>query len=73
MPPSTAPLKLPRKSHLGGPVARAAKTPLTVFDMPMEEALIHERACYDRTLGTEDRLEALAAFAEKRPPVFQGR
>ncbi|MEE2830026.1 MAG: enoyl-CoA hydratase-related protein [Myxococcota bacterium] len=58
-----------------GPVAiRAAKDAIDAgLDMPLADALLHERACYDRTLGTEDRLEALAAFAEKRPPVFRGR
>ena len=58
-----------------GPVAiRAAKDAIDGgIDLPMDEALVHERCCYDRTLGTEDRLEALAAFAEKRPPVFKGR
>lgn len=58
-----------------GPVAiRAAKDAIDGgLDMELDDALIHERACYDRTLGTEDRLEALAAFAEKRPPVFKGR
>ena len=40
---------------------------------PMPDALAHERACYEVTLGTEDRNEALAAFAEKRKPIFQGR
>ncbi len=32
-----------------------------------------ERACYEKTLVTEDRREALAAFAEKRRPSFRGR
>jgi methylglutaconyl-CoA hydratase len=39
----------------------------------MDEALLHERACYDTTLDSEDRIEALRAFAEKRAPVFKGR
>ena len=29
--------------------------------------------CYKTVLGTEDRLEGLAAFAEKRKPVYHGR
>ena len=41
-------------------------------DMPLEQGLSHERACYERTLGSQDRLEALAAFAEKRKPVYSG-
>lgn len=58
-----------------GPVAvKAAKAAIDGgWDLPMDEALVHERACYDRTLPTQDRLEALAAFAEKRPPRFEGR
>jgi enoyl-CoA hydratase/carnithine racemase len=32
-----------------------------------------EEAAYNVTLETEDRNEALRAFAEKRPPKFQGR
>ena len=42
-------------------------------DRPMEEALSIEWANYRKTLASEDRLEALEAFAAKRPPVFQGR
>lgn len=42
-------------------------------DMPLEQGLSHERVCYERTLESSDRLEALAAFAEKRKPVYTGR
>ena len=31
-----------------------------------------ERVHYDETLRSKDRLEALAAFAEKRKPTFAG-
>jgi hypothetical protein len=31
-----------------------------------------ESKAYDVTIPTKDRMEALAAFAEKRKPVFRG-
>ena len=37
-----------------------------------EEGLVHERSCYQRLLGTHDRMEALEAFSEKRKPMFKG-
>ncbi len=36
-------------------------------------ALNMESKAYEITIPTEDRLEALAAFAEKRKPVFKGK
>jgi methylglutaconyl-CoA hydratase len=41
--------------------------------LPIDAAMAVEKRCYDVTIPTEDRLEALAAFREKRPPVFHGR
>ena len=32
-----------------------------------------EIACYQRVIDTEDRLEGVAAFNEKRKPVFKGK
>lgn len=59
----------------GGPVALAAAKAAIDGGQHLEgsEALRWERRCYERTLGTRDRVEALAAFAEKRKPVFEGR
>jgi enoyl-CoA hydratase/carnithine racemase len=58
-----------------GPLAlQAAKSAIDGgLDLPEREALEHEAACYQRIIPTEDRLEALAAFAEKRAPNFLGR
>ena len=58
-----------------GPIAvRAAKDAIDRgFEMPMAQGLEHEAQCYGRVLDTSDRLEALAAFAEKRKPNFQGK
>jgi enoyl-CoA hydratase/carnithine racemase len=41
-------------------------------DLPLEAGLALEQRCYQRTLVSADRREALAAFAEKRKPRFRG-
>lgn len=43
------------------------------LDGSLDAGLDLERACYERALRSEDRDEALRAFAEKRTPRFQGR
>jgi enoyl-CoA hydratase/carnithine racemase len=68
-------LELARAIAANGPVAvRAAKRAIDEgSDLPQARGLAVEAACYELVLPTEDRLEALAAFAEKRPPRFHGR
>ena len=52
---------------------RAAKRAIDVgSELPQTEGLEVESECYGLVLGTEDRLEALAAFSEKRKPKFKG-
>jgi methylglutaconyl-CoA hydratase len=59
----------------GGPLAlvQAKRAIDRGFGRPMPEALAVERAGYEAVLGSADRNEGLAAFAEKRPPRFRGK
>jgi methylglutaconyl-CoA hydratase len=70
-----AALDLARQILPNGPVAlRAAKAAIDGgLDQDRAGGLLIEEACYARVLPTEDRLEGLAAFREKRPPVYRGR
>jgi len=43
------------------------------WDLPIDAALERERQHYEKPLLSEDRLEGLQAFAEKRPPKWRGR
>ncbi|KAJ6490375.1 ClpP/crotonase-like domain-containing protein [Mycena vitilis] len=58
----------------GAPLAvRAAKHVISRSeDLPLEAGLDFERAAYNLLIPTQDRLEALDAFREKRPPNFKG-
>jgi enoyl-CoA hydratase/carnithine racemase len=42
------------------------------YDRDLEAGLALETKCYLQLLNTKDRLEGLAAFAEKRQPVYHG-
>ena len=69
-----AAIAMARETLGGGPVAlRAAKVAVDLGGgMGLDSGLEVEAACYAQVLGTADRLEGLAAFKEKRRPVFKG-
>jgi methylglutaconyl-CoA hydratase len=58
----------------GAPIAQAAalKAIRASYEVPLERGLELESVYYEETLRSKDRNEALAAFAEKRKPVFRG-
>jgi enoyl-CoA hydratase/carnithine racemase len=59
----------------GAPIAQ--RSALRAVDaagaLPLDQGLERERELYESCLVSEDRREALAAFAEKRKPSFRGR
>lgn len=63
-------LQLARDICEGGPIALTQAMRAVNGWERGEEA---ENEAYDVVLESEDRLEALKAFAEKRRPVFMGR
>lgn len=68
-------LNLAREIAANGPIAVAqAKFAINYgIETSLGVALPLESKAYEITIPTEDRLEALAAFAEKRKPVFKGQ
>ncbi|KAM5531945.1 hypothetical protein V8D89_011480 [Ganoderma adspersum] len=67
-------LQLAGEISTNAPLAlRAAKQAISrVPDVGFESGLDFERASYEPLLHSQDRLEALKAFKEKRAPVFKG-
>ncbi|MEN9578247.1 MAG: hypothetical protein RJA70_1256 [Pseudomonadota bacterium] len=59
----------------GAPLAQAAALAAidAAEDLELAAGLEKEHALYERCLTSDDRTEALLAFSEKRPPIFQGR
>lgn len=67
-------LALAREILPNGPVAvRMAKAAVDGgSEVELGAGLRHEQACYAQIIPTADRLEGLAAFKEKRKPVYKG-
>lgn len=67
--------KWAKMMHANGPVAlQQAKFAIKQgMNADLQTGLQIERKAYEVTIPTEDRLEALAAFSEKRKPVFKGK
>lgn len=53
-------------------VAQAKQAILKGLQAPLEEGLAIETSCYQVTIATNDRLEGLRAFQEKRSPIYEG-
>ncbi|CAN6723159.1 unnamed protein product [Malus baccata var. baccata] len=67
-------LEVARNINEKGPIAiRMAKKAIDEgLEVEKTSALALEEHCYEKTLNTNDRLEALSAFAEKRKPKYTG-
>jgi enoyl-CoA hydratase/carnithine racemase len=53
-------------------IRQAKKSIRTGLQMDIKSALAFEIEAYNRLIGTEDRIEGVKAFREKRKPVFKG-
>jgi enoyl-CoA hydratase/carnithine racemase len=54
-------------------VKLAKQAVLAADEMPLTAGLAHERRLYELAMATEDRVEGMNAFIEKRKPEFRGR
>jgi enoyl-CoA hydratase len=68
-------LALAAKIATKSPIAlRLAKEAVNVaYEMPLTDALAHERRLFYLLFASEDQKEGMAAFLEKRTPDFKGR
>jgi enoyl-CoA hydratase/carnithine racemase len=54
-------------------VRLAKQAVLAAEETPLSAGLDHERRLYELAMATEDRVEGMTAFLEKRKPEFRGR
>jgi enoyl-CoA hydratase/carnithine racemase len=54
-------------------VKLAKQAVLAADEMALSAGLAHERRLYELAMATEDRVEGMQAFLEKRRPEFHGR
>ena len=54
-------------------VRMAKQSVLAADEMPLNGGLAYERRLYELSMATEDRVEGMQAFLEKRRPQFKGR
>ena len=73
--PKTLATEWARDIALAAPIAvRQAKLAMEEgFDLQLSQGLDTERRRYEELIDTEDRVEGLKAFTEKRSPVYKGR
>lgn len=68
-------VELARTVAARAPIATrlAKRAVLEAAETPLAEGLRRERELFEATMTTEDRVEGMQAFLEKREPRFQGR
>jgi enoyl-CoA hydratase/carnithine racemase len=54
-------------------VKLAKQAVLAADEMTLSAGLAHERRLYELAMATEDRVEGMEAFLEKRRPEFRGK
>ncbi len=71
----TEAVELARTVAARAPIATrlAKQAVLVAAETTLSEGLEQERALFERSMTTEDRIEGMQAFLEKREPDFQGR